>query len=82
MAWIGLDAATVCAMLKDPKQNGGRDLDAVEKHVAEDELVLWGWEPGHGRAPVSIPHAEFVAAFKRWRAGDAPCPSAAAPAAP
>lgn len=76
MAWIGLDAGTVCTMLKDPKQNGGKDLDALEKHVGEDKLVLWGWEPGHGRAPVSIPHAEFFAAFKRWRAGGAPCPTA------
>jgi hypothetical protein len=75
MAWIGLDAGTVCAMLKDPKQNGGKDMDALEKHVGEDKLVLWGWQPGHGRAPVTIPHAEFLAAFRRWRAGGAPCPT-------
>ena len=74
MAWIGVAAPTLCAMIKDPKQNGGRDLAAVDKHVSEDALVLWGWNPGGERAPVSVPHAEFVAAFRTWTAANAPCP--------
>lgn len=74
MAWIGLPAAEVCAMIKDPAQNGNKDLAALEKHVGEDALVLWGWAPGGTRAPVSVPHAEFFAAFKRWTAAGAPCP--------
>jgi hypothetical protein len=45
------------------------------KHVAEDKLVLWGWSPGGERAPVSVPHGEFVASFKLWAAAGAPCPA-------
>lgn len=76
MAWINLPAAELCAMIKDRKQTGGRDLDAMLEHVTIDKLVLWGWEPGGERAPVPVPHDQFVAAFKTWLDGGAPCPGA------
>lgn len=76
MAWKGLSAAAMCAMIKDPLQNGKRDLPALLKHVSEDKLVLWGWNPGGERAPVSVPHAEFVASFKTWIDAGAICPEA------
>jgi hypothetical protein len=74
MAWINQPAAAVCAMIKDPAQNGGKDMAALLKHISEDKLVLWGWAPGASRAPVSIPHTEFVAAFKTWMDAEGPCP--------
>ena len=52
-----------------------RDFAALDKHVSEDKLVLWGWNPGGGRAPVSVPHEELVAKFKQWAAAGGPCPS-------
>jgi hypothetical protein len=73
MVFIGLSKADLCATIKDPKHNGGRDLAAMLEHVSHDKLVLWGWDPGVGRAPVSVPHDQFVAAFKTWIAGGAPC---------
>ena len=51
MAWVGLTAPEVCAQLKDPERNGGRDLAQLHEHMAEDGLVGWGWEPGAGRKP-------------------------------
>ena len=75
MAWKDLSAAAVCAMIKDPQQNGGKDLPALLKHVREDALVLWGWNPGGTRAPVPIAHAEFVARFQTWVDAEAPCPA-------
>jgi hypothetical protein len=45
------------------------------KHVSEDELVLWGWAPGGDRAPVSVPHGEFVSRFSQWAAAGGPCPA-------
>lgn len=75
MAWIGVDGARLCGMIKDPTQNGDRDLAAMTRHVAEDALVLWGWAPGAGRAPVPVPHAQFVAAFRTWVDAGAPCPA-------
>ena len=77
MAWIGLPADQLCEMIQDKKRNGGRDFDALLKHVAEDKLVLWGWNPGGERAPVPVPHDQFVAAFKTWKEAGGPCPAPA-----
>jgi len=74
MVFINLSPAELCATVKDREKNGGKDFDALIKHVDEDKLVLWGWNPGGDRAPVSVPHDEFVAAFKRWAAAGGPCP--------
>ena len=74
MDWIGVPAAQLCALIKDPERNGGRDLEAMFRHVAEDGLVLWGWNPGGDRQPVPVPHAVFTAAFKAWMDAGAPCP--------
>jgi hypothetical protein len=74
MVFINLSAAQLCAVVKNTNENGGKDFDALIKHVAEDKLVLWGWNPGGERAPVSVPHAEFVAKFKQWAAAGGPCP--------
>src|SRR3954454_3892870 len=74
MIFIGLSAAQLCYTVRDPKRNGNRNLEALIEHVSHDKLVLWGWDPGVGRAPVSVPHERFVAAFKTWMAGGAPCP--------
>jgi hypothetical protein len=75
MVFIGLSSGELCRVVKDPKKNGGKDFAALTEHVAHDKLVLWGWDPGVGRAPVSVPHAEFVEAFKTWIAAGAPCPA-------
>jgi hypothetical protein len=75
MVFLGRTSAEIARVLKDPEQNGGKDLQALVDHVDHDPLVLWGWSPGVGRAPVSIPHAEFVAAFKAWVGAGAPIPA-------
>ena len=74
MAWTGQTSAQICAQIKDPLRNGGRDLEAVAKHIAEDKLVLWGWAPGPGRDPAPGTPEETYAALKRWAAAGAPCP--------
>jgi len=75
MAWIGLPPAQLCAIIKDKKRNGGRDFNALIEHVSTDRLVLWGWNPGGDRAPVPVPHDEFVTEFKLWAAAGGPCPA-------
>ena len=74
MVFIGLSAAELCRGLKNQKENGGKDLAALLEHVSHDGLVLWGWQPGVGRAPVDVPHDRFVAAFRTWTEAGAPCP--------
>ena len=73
MVFIGLSSGELCRLLKDEKSNGGKNLDALVRHVDGDKLVLWGWNPGVGRDPVAISHDEFVARFKQWVAAGAPC---------
>jgi hypothetical protein len=73
LVFIGLSSGELCRVVKDPKKNGGKDFAALMEHVAHDKLVLWGWSPGVGRDPVSVPHAEFVAKFKTWVDAGAPC---------
>jgi hypothetical protein len=75
MAWIGLPANQLCALIKDKASNGNRDLAALTQHVDSDNLVLWGWNPGGDRAPVSVPHDEFMVQFKRWAEAGGPCPT-------
>jgi hypothetical protein len=52
--------------LKDPKRNGGKTLEQLLEHVAHDELVLWGWEPGDGRTKPPLSHDEFAKRFRDW----------------
>jgi hypothetical protein len=75
MAWMGLSRAELCEMIQDVNANGGRDLEALLTHVSTDPLVLWGWAPGGNRAPVPVPHEEFVAKFELWASAGAPCPA-------
>jgi hypothetical protein len=74
MIWQGLTDGQICRSITDPKQNRGRDLDQLVEHLTADKLVMWGWNPGQGRKPVPMPHDEFSAKVKAWRAAGAPCP--------
>src|SRR5260370_30764590 len=74
MVFINVPAAELCATIKNPQKNGGKDFDALIRHVTEDQLVGWGWNPGGNRAPVPVPRAEFVAKFRPWAAAGGPCP--------
>jgi hypothetical protein len=74
MAWQGLSLGQICAQLKDPVRNGGRDLPALLRHVSEDSLVGWGWSPGIGRTPAPGTQAEFGATMRAWVDSGAHCP--------
>ncbi|GAC1345202.1 MAG: hypothetical protein NVSMB23_21020 [Myxococcales bacterium] len=73
MVFEGRSTHDLCEQLKDPARTGGKDMPAMLAHLSTD-LVLWGWAPGYGRAPVPIPHDRFVAAWASWAAAGAPCP--------
>ena len=75
MIFIDLTPAQLCATVKNRKATGGKGLPAMLEHVAHDKLVAWGWDPGVGRAPVPIPQAEVVQAFRTWMNAGAPCPA-------
>ncbi len=75
MVFINLTPAQLCAQIKNPRETGGKDLQAMLVHNRDDKLVAWGWEPGVGREPVPIPRAQFVAAWQEWMSLGAPCPA-------
>ncbi len=74
MVFVGRRPGQLCVQLKDPSHTGGKDLPALLKHVAEDALVGWGWDPGPGRTKVPIPRAKLVADMRTWIDAGAPCP--------
>ncbi len=64
----------LCLQLKDPAQNGNRNLEEILEHVREAPIVLWGWDPGEGRSPVPVPHESFVKDMTDWVKKGAACP--------
>ena len=74
MVFVGRSPGDLCRQLKDPKQNGGRTLAQLLDHVANDDLVGWGWNPGDGRSLPPLSRVETAAQMKVWVEGGAACP--------
>jgi len=74
MAWVGRTPQQLCEQIKDPKRNGNKDLAHIVEHSAHDELVAWGWSPGHGRAPAPGTQQQFGALMAAWVESGAECP--------
>lgn len=76
--WYGRSAAQICAQLKDPKRNGGRDWNGLITHLVEDAghrgPVLWGWNPGGGREPAPYSLQAHVDDIAIWGKAGQPCP--------
>jgi hypothetical protein len=75
MAWQGKSLAAICAQIKDPERNGGRSLEEIVHHMAEDELVGWGWDPGDHRTPAPGTQKSFGELIKAWADTGAHCPA-------
>lgn len=76
MAWQGNSLGEICAQLKNPATNGGRTLEQIHHHMAEDHLVGWGWNPGAGRTPAPGTQAQFGELIRAWIDTGAKCPKA------
>jgi hypothetical protein len=75
MGWQGRSLGAMCAQIKDPARNGGRDMTALLQHVSEDSLVGWAWRPGGARTPAPGSQAAFGALMRAWANSGAGCPS-------
>jgi hypothetical protein len=73
MIWEGLSDHDLCELLKDPKQNGGRNVEQIVEHM-HTPLVLWGWSPGEGRTPVPTSQKAFLENVNAWASKGASCP--------
>ena len=74
MVFQGRSPAQLCRQLQDSSQNGGLTTKQLIHHVANDPLVLWGWNPGEGRTTPAISHDQFVASVKKWLDNGGACP--------
>ena len=75
MSWARLSIGQLCRTLKDPTKNGRRSLKAIIKHMQDDSLVHWSWDPGGTRESVPMPHHVFVEFVEEWVRSGAHCPS-------
>jgi len=74
MVFVARTPGELCRQLKDPTQTGGRNLAQLLEHVAADDLVGWGWNPGDGRTLPPLNRADTVAAMREWIDNGASCP--------
>ena len=74
MVFKDLSSRDLCRGLKDAKQNGGKNLQALVGHFRDDQLVAWGWSPGGKRTVPPLSKEQTVAAVEEWVAAGAPCP--------
>lgn len=74
MAWEGQSLAEICKQIKDKKRNGGKTLAELHEHMAEDELVAYGWNPPDHLAPVPGTQEQFGELFQAWLDAGAHCP--------
>jgi hypothetical protein len=75
MAWVGKSLGEICRQIKDPQRNGGKSMEELIHHMAEDSLVGWGWNPGVGREPAPGTQKEFGELIKAWSDTGAVCPT-------
>ena len=70
----GTHASRTSRRIKDPDRNGGRDLAPLHEHLAHDDLVAWGWQPGEGRDSAPGSQAMLGELIQAWIDTGAECP--------
>lgn len=78
MVFQGRTPRELALQLLDPKQNGGRTKAQLIDHMANDDLVGWGWHPGDGRTLPPLTRTAFAAQVRLWIAKGAYAPGAKA----
>jgi hypothetical protein len=73
MVFQGKSPRELALQLVDPKQNGGKSMEQLLQH-ASDDLVMWGWNPGDGRAKPPLSHDEFAKQWRIWIENGAAAP--------
>jgi hypothetical protein len=77
--WFGKSGAEICAQLKDPQRNGGRDAVALLEHLRHDAslngFIPRAWAPGAGRSTPPGNFEDHVKDMALWGAAGQPCPN-------
>ena len=72
--WFGRTSEEICAQLRDPDLNGGRDMLEIAEHLNHDLILHWAWAPGGGREPAPYSLQEHVNDILAWGTAGMPCP--------
>lgn len=76
-AWIGKTSAEICAQLRDPDRNGGRNGPGLIKHITHDAevggFIAWGFAPGAGRDPAPYTLQAHLDDTIDWVEAGMPC---------
>lgn len=75
MGWQGKSLGAICRQIKDRRRNGGKSLEQIVHHMAEDHLVGWAWRPGADRSPAPGTQAQFGRLVAAWVDSGAACPA-------
>ena len=75
MAWEGKSLTEICEQIKDEERNGGKSLDEIADHVANDHLVAYGWDPPEQYEPVPGTQERLGELTRAWVETGAHCPS-------
>ena len=71
--WFGKTSDEVCAQLRDPERNGGRDYLDLASHLDHDLILHWAWNPGGGREPAPYDLQSHVNDVLAWGVAGYPC---------
>lgn len=74
LVFEGRTSHELCEQLKDRKRNDNHSMQEIFDHIDKAPLVLWGWDPGNGRTPVPVSHADLMKAVRTWIDNDCGCP--------
>ena len=66
LVFEGKTPTELARQLKDPKLNGGKTLEQLIHHVAEDSLVAIAWNPGEGRTKPPMTQEEAGKKMREW----------------
>jgi hypothetical protein len=72
--WFGRSTQEICAQLRDPAQNGDRDMMGLAQHLDHDLILHWAWNPGGGREAAPYSLQEHVNDILAWGTAGMPCP--------
>jgi hypothetical protein len=75
MVFQGRSPRQLALQLLDTTQNGGKNHQALIDHMAHDDLVGWGWQPGDGRKLPPMSRPAFVEQVRLWLAKGAFVPA-------
>lgn len=73
MAWQGQTLGDICRQLLDPARSH-MTREELARHMADDPLVGWAWDPGGERTPAPGTREEFAALVDAWLETGGECP--------